>query len=226
MTVKKWNIWIWRMTSKLLQWYGFRNALSLWIWPQIHDVSRRNVSPNLTPNSKRLDDVPTPSKMVQEGWETCRWNRRENVSQDSASDPGRPSGGASTLLVHVGRWWFVAQAIDGNPVGVDPSGGAGSSHQVVLWTCPGRQDVLAGRRILAPSAADVLRKSVHVVGPGVVFLVLGHSPRGVRYKAVFHLVTNPYVLPGAVFHPRVKPSSPIKTVVKNDWLLAKIRRSN
>ena len=110
--------------------------------------------------------------------------------------------------------------------GLWPRRGAGSSHQVVLWTCPGRQDVLAGRRILAPSAADVLRKSVHVVGPGVVFLVLGHSPRGVRYKAVFHLVTNPYVLPGAVFHPRVKPSSPIKTVVKNDWLLAKIRRSN
>ena len=103
----------------------------------------------------------------------------------------------------------MAQAIDGDPVDVDPSEGAGSPHQVVLWTCPGRQDVSAGRLILAPSAADVLRKSVSVVGPGVVFVVLGYSPKGVRYKAVFHLVTNPYMLPGAVFHPRVKPSSNI-----------------
>ena len=103
----------------------------------------------------------------------------------------------------------MAQTVDGDPVDVNPSGGAESPHQVVLWTCPGRQDVSAGRLILAPSAADVLRMSVPVVGPGVVFVVLGHSPRGVRYEAVFHLVTNPCVLPGAVFHPRVKPSSDI-----------------
>ena len=87
----------------------------------------------------------------------------------------------------------MAQAIDGNPGDVVPGGGAGSPYRAAWWICPGRPDVSAGRRILAPSAADVLRKSVPVVGPGVVFVVLGHSPRDVRYKAVFHLVTNPYV---------------------------------
>ena len=103
----------------------------------------------------------------------------------------------------------MAQAIDGDPGDVDPGGGVGSPHQVILWTCPGRQDVSVGRRILALSAAGVLLKSVPVVDPGDVFVVLGHSPRGVRYKAVFHLVRNPYMLPGAVFHPRVKPSSDV-----------------
>ena len=67
----------------------------------------------------------------------------------------------------------MARAIDGDPGDVDPGGGAGSPHRIALWTCPGRQDVSAGRRILAPSASDVLRKPVPVVGPGVVFVPYG-----------------------------------------------------
>ena len=62
-----------------------------------------NVSPNLTSDSRRVDDVPTPSKMVKEGRETCGWDREINVSQDLASDPRRPNGGSSTSLVHVER---------------------------------------------------------------------------------------------------------------------------
>ena len=65
--------------------------------------SGRIVSPDLAPDSKRLDDVPTPSKMVEEGWETCGWNREVNVFQDLASDPGRPNGESLILRVHVER---------------------------------------------------------------------------------------------------------------------------
>ena len=96
---------------------------------------------------------PNSLKNGKEGWATCGWNREVNVSQDLASDPGCPHGESLISWVHVGRWWFVAQAIDGDPGNVDPAGGAGSPHQVVLCTCPGRQDVSVRRRILAPSAA-------------------------------------------------------------------------
>ena len=60
-------------------------------WESAGCVPERNVSLNLALNPKRLVDVPIPLKLVQEGRETSRWNRRENVSQDPASDPGRPN---------------------------------------------------------------------------------------------------------------------------------------
>ena len=77
-------------------------------WELVGWDPERNVCPNLALDSKRLDNDPIPLKMVQEGWETCRRSRSQNVSRDPASDPGRPNGGASTSLVLVGRCRFGA----------------------------------------------------------------------------------------------------------------------
>ena len=140
-------------------------------------VPGRNVFPDLPPDLKRLDDVPTPSKMVKEGRETCRWNRRENVSQDPASDPGRPNGGASTSLVLVGRCRFGAYLMSEDLVDVVPGGGAGSPRRAAWSACPGRSDMSAGWRTLALSAVDVLRRPVSVAGPGTVFALSGSAKK-------------------------------------------------
>ena len=67
--------------------------------------------------------------------------------------------------------------MSGDPVDVISGGGAGSSHRAAWWACPGRPDVSAGSRTLAPSAADVLRRPVPVVGLGVVFALSGSVKR-------------------------------------------------
>ena len=43
-------------------------------WQVERGIHGRNVSPNLASDLRRLYDVPTHSKMVEEGWEQCSQN--------------------------------------------------------------------------------------------------------------------------------------------------------
>ena len=142
-------------------------------WESAGCVPERNVSLNLALDSKRLVDVPTPLKLVQEGRETSRWNRRENVSQDPAFDPGRPNGGASASPVHAGQRRSAAQSMSEDLADVAPGREAEIPRRATWWACPGRSDVSAGWRTLALSAVDVLRRPVPVAGPGAVFALCG-----------------------------------------------------